>query len=166
MKDFLFAIVARTVPGKDVEHWLGDLEEEAIGKPEFWLLRHALLAAAHGVRIRLTNANFLECAAATAFLIGLPLVLTLELRRFVLTLIPFRESAEFSTPVAVALAIGIGIIAAWETRLLGRRWLPALLATAMTAAIVTLTNSPLIMAAAAFLGGSLAIYRRKRGDTA
>jgi len=154
MTRFLFAVL---LPGAS-EHLLGDLEEEAQTKSKFWLLRQVTEAAAY-------NSNLLETAAATAFLLGLPLLLTLELRRFALTLIPFRESAEFSFSALLFTALAIAALAAWETRLLGGRWLPVILATLLTAAIAALTNLPAILTAAAFVGGLLATLRRQ-GDIA
>lgn len=152
MTRILFALF---LPGTN-EHLLGDIEEEALTKSRCWLVRHVAIAAVY-------NSNLLETAAATAFLLGIPLLLGLELRRFALTLIPFRESAEFSFSALLLAAVAIAALAAWETRLLGRRRLPVILATLLTAAIAALTNAPIILTAAAFLGGSLATLRRQ-GD--
>ena len=57
----------------------------------------------------------------------------------------------------MAAAMAIAALSAWETRLLGRRALPVILAAAVTATI--------ILSAAAFLGGSLATLRRQRDKT-
>ena len=152
MTRILFAVFLPGAP----EHLLGDIEEEAQTKSQFWLFRHVVIAAIY-------NSNLLETAAATAFLLGLPLLLGLELRRFALTLIPFRESAEFSFSALLSAALAIAALTAWETWLLGRRWLPVILATLLTAAIAALTNAPIILTAAALLGGSLATLRRQ-GD--
>src|SRR6187549_1458501 len=137
---------------------IGDLEEEARMHSPFWLVRHVLLAAFH-------HANLLETAAATAFLIGIPLLAIIEMRRFALTMIPFRESAGFSNFSLLLIAAVIVALSAWETRQLGRRWLPVLAATALTFAITALTNSPAILTVAAFLGGSMATFGR-RGNIA
>ena len=154
MRRILFAVLLAGAP----EHLLGDLEEEAKTNSPFWLFRQVVIAAAY-------TANLLETAAATAFLIGLPLLFTIQLRRFALTLIPFRESAEYATTAIILLAITAAALSAWETRMLGRRWLPVVLATLLTAAVAALTSAPLILTAAAFLGGSLAT-RRRTGDIA
>jgi len=154
MRRILYAIL---LPGAS-EHLIGDLEEEAQSHPSFWLLRHVLLAAAY-------QANLLETAAATAFLVGIPLLVTFELRRFALTMIPFRESADFSNLSLLTGALAIATLTAWETRLLGGRWLPVAGATALTFAITALTNAPAVLTVAAFLGGSLATLHR-RGNIA
>lgn len=112
MTRILFAVLLPSAS----EHLLGDLEEESKTYSIFWLLRQVLLTAA-------LNINLLETAAASAFLIGVPLLVTLELRRFALTLIPFRESAEYSATAILLLALATAVLSAWETRLLGRRWL-------------------------------------------
>ena len=145
MNRLLFALFLPNAP----EYLIGDLEEEALQHGRFWLLRHVLTAAAH-------QSNLLETTAATAFLLGIPLLLLLELRRYALTLIPFRESTAFS-PLSTALfALLLALSTAFSTRALGGKWPPVLIATLTTGVISVITNSPLILAAAAFLGGSLA----------
>jgi len=162
MKPLLFLLLARTIPPAYADQLIGDLEEESHGKPAHWLIRHTLTAATTGLQMRLAHANALETAAATAFLLGLPLILTLELRRYALTLIPFREAADFSTPALIALTLAIALLTAWETTLLGRRWLPVLMATTITAIIAALTNSPMLLTAAALAGGALATRPKER----
>lgn len=154
MRRILLAVL---LPGAS-EHLLGDLEEEAQTQSPLWFLRQVLLAAAY-------NANLLETAAATAFLIGIPLVVTIQIRRFALTMIPFRESADFSHFSLLLMAVAVAALSAWETRLLGRRWLPVTGATALTFAVTALTNAPAILTVAAFFGGSLATLRH-RGNIA
>jgi hypothetical protein len=80
-------------------------------------------------------------------------------------MIPFRESADFSNGSLLLMALAIAALSAWETRQLGRRWLPVAGATVLTFAITFLTSAPTILTAAAFLGGSLATIRR-RGNIA
>ncbi len=160
MNRLLFALFLPNAP----EYLIGDLEEEALHHGRFWLLRHVLTAAAH-------QSNLLETAAATAFLLGIPLLLILELRRYALTLIPFRDSTDF-TPLSTLLLAGmLAVSTAFATRALGGKWPPVFLATFTTALIAALTGSPLLLSAAAFLGGSLATLSARphgapnQGDT-
>lgn len=154
MRRLLFQLLLPGAP----EYIIGDLEEEAQSQSALWFLRHVLMAAAH-------QAKLLETAAATAFLIGIPLVTILELRRYNLTNIPFRESADFSIFSIVLLNVMIAALSAWETYMLNGRWLPVAAATILTLAITHLTNAPQILTVAALFGGSLATLRR-RGNTA
>jgi hypothetical protein len=154
MRRILYAIL---LPGAS-EHLIGDLEEEAESQSTLRFLRHILIAATH-------QASLLETTAATAFLIGIPLLVTIEIRRFALTMIPFRESADFSNVSLLLMTVAIATLSAWETRLLGRRWLPVASAAAITLVITALTNTPTILTAAALVGGSLATLRR-RGNIA
>ena len=154
MRRILFLLLLPGAP----EYLIGDLEEEAHTQSAFWFFRHLLIASAH-------QSKLLETAAATAFLIGIPLVAILELRRYNLTNIPFRESADFSSFSVILLSLIVAALSAWETHLLSSRWLPVAAATILTLAITTLTDAPQILTAAALLGGSLATLRR-RGNTA
>ena len=147
----LFALFLPNAP----EHLLGDLEVEAAANGPLWLLRHTLAAAYH-------EAEFLETAAATAFLLALPLTLALGLRRYALTLIYFRESANFTPNSLTILALLTTILAALQVRALPNPRLAVIAATISTAAIAHITNAPQILTAATLLGGSLATLQRKR----
>lgn len=147
----LFALLLPNAP----DHLLGDLEEEAASNGPLWLLRHTLTAAYH-------QAQLLETAAATAFLLALPLTLALELRRYTLTLIYFRESANFTPASLTTLALLTAILAALQIRALPNPRLALVTATISTAAIAHITNAPHVLTAATLLGGSIAILQRER----
>lgn len=134
---------------------LGDLEEEAVANGPLWLFRHTVLAAYY-------QAQILETAAATAFFIGLPLILALELRRYTLSLIYFRESAGFTPESVAGLALLTVLLAAVQRRTLPDPRLALIAAVITTAAITHITNAPQILTAASLLGGSLATLQRKR----
>lgn len=147
----LFAIFLPNAP----DHLLGDLEEEAAANGPLWLLRHTLTAAYH-------QTELLETAAATAFLLALPLTVALELRRYVLTLIYFRESANFTQESLVTLALLAATLSALQLRALPNPRLAVIAATISTAAIAHITHAPQLLTAATILGGSLATLQRKR----
>lgn len=138
------------------EYLLGDLEEEARGRSRLWLVRQVLGAAAR-------QAQWLEPAAAAAFLVGLPLVGLVALRRYVLTLVFFRESADFTAGSTALFALLLAVAAAAATRALGGRWTAVFFATVLTAAVAAMTDSPLVLTAAAFCGGSLAMLPARQG---
>lgn len=103
-----------------------------------------------------------EEAAATAFLLALPLTVALELRRYALTLIHFRESANFTPVSLITLALITATLAALQLRALPNPRLAVLTATLTTAAIAHITHAPQLLTAATLLGGSLATLQRKR----
>jgi hypothetical protein len=152
MMRLLFRIFLPHAP----EYLLGDLEEEARERSRLWLVGQVVGAAAH-------EARWLEAAAAAAFLVGLPLVALIALRRYVLTLVFFRESAEFTAGSTAFFAALLGIAAAAATRALGGRWPAVCFATGITATVAVLTGSPLVLTAAAFLGGSFATRPTRQG---
>ena len=147
----LFALLLPNAP----DHLLGDLEEEAAANGPLWLLRHTLTAAYHQTQL-------LETAAATAFLLALPLTLALELRRYSLTLIYFRENAHFTPESLATLALLTALLSALQVRALPNPRLAVIAATISTAAIAHITNAPQLLTAATVLGGSLATLQRKR----
>jgi hypothetical protein len=151
MTKLLFAVFLPNAP----DHLLGDLEEEAAANGPLWFLRHTLTAAYH-------QAQLLETAAATAFLLALPLTLALELRRYSLTLIYFRESANFTPTSLTILALLTALLAALQLRALPNPRLALIAATITTAGIAHITNAPQFLTAATLLGGSLATLQRKR----
>jgi hypothetical protein len=151
MTKLLFAVFLPNAP----DHLLGDLEEEAAANGPLWLLRHTLTAAYHQTQL-------LETAAATAFLLALPLTLALELRRYSLTLIYFRESANFTPASLTILVLLTAALAALQVRALPSPRLALITATITTAAIALITNAPQFLTAATLLGGSLATLQRKR----
>jgi hypothetical protein len=161
MRGLLLGVLAGWVP----EHWIGDLEEEADGEGDWWLARHVLVAVFYGTRMRLVNANLLESSAAASLLLGLPLVAALVLRRHILTLVPFRESAAYSLAAVSGLFVLTALLALLLTWALGRRWMVAALGTGVTAGIVLLLEAPVVLSVAAFAGGLLAMIRR-RGERA
>jgi hypothetical protein len=134
-------------------HLLGDLEEESHSHSRLWLFRHILTAALH-------QSNLLETAAATSFLLGLPLIVILELRRSSLTLIPYRESAAFTTPSLLLIALAVALLTSLLQHALPKSRLTILLATTLTALISALTATPQLLTAAALLGGTLAMQRK------
>ena len=138
------------------EYLLGDLEEEARGRSRLWLARQVVGAAA-------MEARWLESAAAAAFLVGMPLVALLALRRSVRTLVFFRESSDFTAASTALFAVLLATSAAAATRALGGRWPAVCFATGITAAVAALTGSPLVLTAAAFLGGSFATRPTRQG---
>lgn len=157
MRGLLLGVLTALVP----EHWIGDLEEEAVEEGDWWLARHVMLAALYGVRMRLARTNFLESSAAAALLAGLPLVGALALRRLVLTLIPFRESAAYSWWAVAAFMILTAGLGLGLTNALGRRRVAVFLGTAVTLAIVLLLEAPIVLTVAAFAGGWAATIRRR-----
>lgn len=165
MKRLLFTLLALAAPPGQAEHWLGDLEEESATRQPSWLIRHTLAALFHALRVRATHAGLLEQTAAAAFLVGIPLIVTLELRRFALTQIPFRESAGYSVASLTALAAIAAALAFWQSWLLGRRWPAVAAATLLILIITALIQAPwLILTAAVLTGGSLATLTRRGGS--
>lgn len=149
MKQLLFAVFLAGAP----EHLVGDLEEESAAQSLGWLVKQVVV-------VWLQRVNWLETAAATAFLLGFPLVFVLAIRRYSLAQIPFRESAEFTVGGVVLLAVGVGALTAWLTRLLGGGWLPVGMAAAFTLIITFVTGAPVTLVAAAIFGGSLATSKK------
>lgn len=150
----------------------GDLFEEAVRmraergplRAHWWLLRQALGASLEALRIRSERGDWLESSAATALLVALPLTVVLAVRRYVLTLIPYRDSADFSAAGLAALALLLAALVSAETILLPARRKSVPVIAAFAVAIVAALADALparqiaMMAAAAFSGGCLAAW--------
>ncbi len=121
---FCAAAVERMAPGGLGENLAGDLIEDyedartRLGDRAAvrWLARHAAWTCWESLRIRSRQGNWLERAAAAAFLVALPLSAAIALRRYALTLVPFRESAEFGLPALAAAALSCAGLAALAVR--------------------------------------------------
>lgn len=158
----LFA-VERTYPAPYGAHIVGDLHEEASGlrrakgplHAASWLTWHALRCCFEGARLRAGRADILELTAATALLFVTPIVLALALRRFVLTQVPLRESADLAAAPFAALAVFAAALAFAEARLLGRRAAAATLCLLAAAAIPRFLDLPLTALQLAGLLGSV-----------
>lgn len=107
----LLALVEYCVPDGLGANLAGDLEEEAREFGQLWLVRECLRTLWHGITMRSRRWNLLESSAAVALLFATPLTLLLALRRFVLVLVPYRESADFSGPALALLAAATAILA-------------------------------------------------------
>ncbi len=107
----LLALVEYCVPDGLGANLAGDLEEEAREFGQLWLVRECLRTLWHGITMRSRRSNLLESSAAVALLFAIPLTLLLALRRFVLVLVPYRESAELSGPALALLAAATAILA-------------------------------------------------------
>lgn len=168
-------LILWTAPPDLAEHLAGDLAEEAAQRSasdgplqaRAWLLQHGLLCALHALRIRCTAMDLTECAAAYALLLALPLTLLLALRNQILTLIPYRVSAEFSREALFGLGVATALSSAWAAWLLGRRpraWITPPIAMTLAAAAALCATGLTDMEAACLIacaggGACLGIYR-------
>lgn len=162
MAAWLIRLVEASLPPDVGEAMAGDLAEEwSAGASWLWLLRQAMTAIWRSSGSAVLGACAVVFVVAAAF----------ELRRFSLTLIPFRERAEvgafcflgLATVAAVAVA---GVTAARR----GSGW-PFLLACAAFCAFTPfLLGVPLdagqtiVWAMAPFSGGAVVLHLRKRGN--
>lgn len=99
----LLNLVERCAPEGLGASLAGDLAEEASEFGQLWLARECLRTLWHGIRMRARSGNLLESSAAVALLFAIPLTLVLELRRFILGLVPYRESASLDGPALALL---------------------------------------------------------------
>lgn len=168
------ALVEACAPPEIGSNLAGDLLEEAEEvaalygrwRARRWLARQSTVCCLHGLRLRSRQWDLLECASATALLFALPVGLIVALRRYALTLVPYRDSSEWSAGPYAACILAVMALSAIESRLVAvrARMLPPL-ACAVAALLVSQGSwtERVVLAVAALAGGAITKLMQRRG---